>query len=248
MVLKYNDSEASALIRTIAGNLPGYGDVAPVVQLGAVLSTALTSERLRIEDIAHPPPRAYYLRPGGAPGCTDFIQEPKCATMFEAEYRAIISLPQEASLLQDAWATCNPAIYGVYDPPIALTQAQTADSITAPAYEPSTASYTAEPVTLAPPLATPGVALEAELPPQTSVGSTSKQAIRPSFPDLSGKTSSHSTSTVPNTRTSTSSEGQSESSAAPTAPTTGSAARAEVLSIPWSCLGIGAVMLNLWAI
>ncbi|SMR41491.1 unnamed protein product [Zymoseptoria tritici ST99CH_1E4] len=247
MVLKLNDSVATALIHTLAGNLPGYGDVAPKVALGAVIAESLTPERLRIEDIAHPPPRAYYLRAGGAPGCGKVVQEPRCATIFEADYRAIISLPSEASLLQDAWATCNPAIYGVYDPPIALTQAQVADSITAPpGYEPASPSYTAQPVTIAPPLAAPGTVLEANIPAPTLKASTSPSPDQSTVPALSPESSS--TAETSSEAGSSSGESSPQVSAASSSPqlASGSAGRTGPSSI--ICMGVFAFMGIIWAL
>lgn len=165
---------ASGIISTVVDNLPGYGNVAQDINLGAIISQSLTAERLQIEDLVHPPPRAYYLRPEGAPGCGSLIYSPRCGTIFEADYRAIISLPSDVSLLQGAWKTCNPAIYGVYDPPIALTQQASVakptlpPGVTAPAYETTPALTIAGPYTILPPLATAAMtALRDSLPSAT---------------------------------------------------------------------------------
>lgn len=172
IVLKYDSAKASELISTVAGNLKGYGDVSPDIHLGAILSESLTAEPLRIEDLVHPPPRAYYLRPEGAPGCDSLIHKPECGTIFEGAYRAIISLPSKVSGLQGAWKTCNPAIYGVYDPPIALTEASAAAKPTGvgnapPAYTTSVPTK-ASPYTITPPLATAArTALRDTLPSAT---------------------------------------------------------------------------------
>jgi len=173
IVLNYGSAKASGVVSTIAENLPGYGDVSPDIHVGAVISKSLIAERLRIEDLVHPPPRAYYLRPEGAPGCGSLVHSPECGTIFEGAYRAIISLPSEVNLLQGAWATCNPAIYGVYDPPIALTERASAAKPTLPAgYQTSAADSIAKPYTITPALATPAAtALRDTLPSATAMQS-----------------------------------------------------------------------------
>lgn len=173
IVLRYDTAKASGIISTVVGNLHGYADVAGQIQLGAIISKSLTAERLRIEDLVHPPPRAYYLRPEGAPGCNSLVQNPECGTIFEGAYRAIISLPSEVSLLQGDWKTCNPAIYGVYDPPIALTEAASVAKPTLPGghslpAEMPAAPTRARPYTITPPLVTAAqTALRDTLPSAT---------------------------------------------------------------------------------
>lgn len=191
IVLKYDTAKASGIISTVVDNLPGYGNVGQAIHLGAIISSSLTAEPLRIEDLVHPPPRAYYLRPEGAPGCGSLVHSPRCGTIFEGDYRAIISLPSEVSDLQGAWKTCNPAIYGVYDPPIALTERASVakptlpPGVTAPAYE--TPAPKGRPYTITPPLATPArTALRDTLPSATNGGNTLPGPTLPAAAPKSG--------------------------------------------------------------
>ena len=129
IVLNYNDQEASSIVSTMALNLPGYADVMNDI----VGNYNVTAKPLRIEDVLHPPPEAYYLQPlDNAPGCGLSVPQPQCSTIFEGAYRALISLPHEVTGFQGSWKSCFPVIYGVYDPPIALTRASTADGATLP--------------------------------------------------------------------------------------------------------------------
>lgn len=129
IVLNYNEQEASSIVSTMALNLPGYADVMNDI----VGNHNVTAKPLRIEDVLHPPPEAYYLQPlDNAPGCGLSVPQPQCSTIFEGAYRALISLPHEVTGFQGSWKSCFPVIYGVYDPPIALTRASTADGATLP--------------------------------------------------------------------------------------------------------------------
>ncbi|KAM3422086.1 hypothetical protein BST61_g2462 [Cercospora zeina] len=129
IVLDFHEQEASSIIRTMAHNLPGYADVMARV----IGNYNVTAKRLNLSDIIHPPPEAYYLQPlDNAPGCDVAAPQPECSTIFEGAYRALISLPQEVTGIQGAWKSCFPVIYGVYDPPIALTEASVADGPTLP--------------------------------------------------------------------------------------------------------------------
>jgi len=87
---------------------------------------------LDLHSLVHPAPTDYYLNPGTVPGCDDIVQ-PECGTIFEALYRPILSLPSQIASLQGAWNTCVPVIFGVYDPPTALTQVSTIAGVSLPA-------------------------------------------------------------------------------------------------------------------
>lgn len=99
---------------------------------GHSLASKVAYRSLRFEDISHPPPEAYYLQPTPASGCNFTSPDVQCSTIFEGQYRALISLPSEVTGLQGPWRTCTPVIYGVYDPPLALTEASYAAGVTMP--------------------------------------------------------------------------------------------------------------------
>ncbi|KAI5361526.1 hypothetical protein Slin14017_G082590 [Septoria linicola] len=183
IVLNFNDQEASSIISTMAHGLPGYADVMNKV----VGNFDVVAKRLSLDDVQHPPPEAYYLQPlDNAPGCGLSAPQPQCSTIFEGAYRALISLPQEVTGFQGEWKSCFPVIYGVYDPPIALTRASTADGATLPGYRPTANNpqntqtpQTAQPADLPqiPPIARP-TALPNELPGENGSGN------RPAGPTL----------------------------------------------------------------
>ncbi|KAK4892325.1 hypothetical protein LTR27_009159 [Elasticomyces elasticus] len=92
----------------------------------------LTAQRLDLHALTRPALTDYYLNPRGAPGCTYDYPTPQCSTLFEGEYRPIISLPAQIISLQDHWKDCVPALEGVYDPPYALTEVSSANGPSSP--------------------------------------------------------------------------------------------------------------------
>ncbi|GIZ38563.1 hypothetical protein CKM354_000197900 [Cercospora kikuchii] len=189
IVLNFDEKEASSIISTMAHNLPGYADVMQKV----AGNFNVTARPLNLSDVLHPPPEAYYLQPlENAPGCDPLAPQPQCSTIYEGAYRALISLPQEVTGFQGAWKSCFPVIYGVYDPPIALTKASVAEGPTLPGgYKPTPGPErpnqtppTAEPGNLPqiPPFARP-TALPNELPPE---GSPAGPTLPPNYGGSSG--------------------------------------------------------------
>ncbi|EMF08862.1 uncharacterized protein SEPMUDRAFT_151771 [Sphaerulina musiva SO2202] len=154
IVLDYSGQEAANIVSTMALGLPGYADVMNKV----VGNFNVTAKPLRLEDVLHPPPEAYYLQPlDNAPGCDLSAPQPQCSTIFEGEYRALISLPPQVTGFQGPWKKCAPVIYGVYDPPIALTKASTAAGPTLPGGKKATPNNS-------PPAQTPPPVVPANVP------------------------------------------------------------------------------------
>lgn len=131
VVMDYSGANASSIVNVMAHGLPDYSSVMNDF-FGQSLASKVAYRSLRFEDISHPPPEAYYLQPTPASGCNFTSPDVQCSTIFEGQYRALISLPSEVTGLQGPWRTCTPVIYGVYDPPLALTEASYAAGITMP--------------------------------------------------------------------------------------------------------------------
>ncbi|CAK3817613.1 Hypothetical predicted protein [Lecanosticta acicola] len=131
VVMDYSPSNASSTIDILAHGLPAYSSAMQAF-FESSLAGQVAYKSLAFEDYRHPPPEAYYLQPTPASGCNFTTPDPQCSTVFEGQYRALISLPSEVTGLQGPWKSCTPVIYGVYDPPIALTEASFAAGITMP--------------------------------------------------------------------------------------------------------------------
>lgn len=110
-------------------------------------SSCYVSSSLDVRQLDRPSPRAYYLEMrsyapefgGGFKypyGCHPQASHPQCNTIFDAYYRAQISLPAEIQALDPAWKNCEGDGWGAYDPPVALgvaVSADGADVVTTPA-------------------------------------------------------------------------------------------------------------------
>ncbi|KAI7225209.1 hypothetical protein KC343_g8023, partial [Hortaea werneckii] len=118
LLVSYGPSAATSAAHAIAS---GGADYANAI-MNVVGALDVMPQRLDLNALVHPAPTDYYLRPEGAPGCSLSYPQPECGTIFEGRHRPILSVPSQVSILQGEWATCNPAIYGVYDPPVALTK------------------------------------------------------------------------------------------------------------------------------
>lgn len=129
VVLNFNKPEASSIVRTLAKGLPGY----PNALQSIVGNFNVSYEPLNLAAYTNPSPEAYYLRPNvDIPGCNFTAPNQQCSTIFEGEYRALVSLPSEVTGLQGPWKSCLPVVYGVYDPPQVLTKASRAAAPTLP--------------------------------------------------------------------------------------------------------------------
>ncbi|KAI6790802.1 hypothetical protein KC361_g7698 [Hortaea werneckii] len=118
LLVSYGPAAATSAANAIAS---GGADYANAI-MNVVGALDVMPQRLDLNALVHPAPTDYYLRPEGAPGCSLSYPQPECGTIFEGRHRPILSVPSQVSILQGEWATCNPAIYGVYDPPVALTK------------------------------------------------------------------------------------------------------------------------------
>ncbi|RMY59666.1 hypothetical protein D0863_11856 [Hortaea werneckii] len=118
LLVSYGPAAATSAANAIAS---GGADYANAI-MNVVGALDVMPQRLDLNALVHPAPTDYYLRPEGAPGCSLSYPQPECGTIFEGHHRPILSVPSQVSILQGEWATCNPAIYGVYDPPVALTK------------------------------------------------------------------------------------------------------------------------------
>ncbi|KAI7278804.1 hypothetical protein KC345_g5762 [Hortaea werneckii] len=118
LLVSYGPAAATSAANAIAS---GGADYANAI-MNVVGALDVMPQRLDLDALVHPAPTDYYLRPEGAPGCSLSYPQPECETIFEGRHRPILSVPSQVSILQGEWATCNPAIYGVYDPPVALTK------------------------------------------------------------------------------------------------------------------------------
>lgn len=118
LLVSYGPAAATSAANAIASGGADYANA-----IGNVVGVLdVMPQRLDLNALVHPAPTDYYLRPEGAPGCSLLYPQPECGTIFEGRHRPILSVPSQVSILQGEWATCNPAIYGVYDPPVALTK------------------------------------------------------------------------------------------------------------------------------
>ncbi|KAK5732260.1 hypothetical protein LTR17_010706 [Elasticomyces elasticus] len=186
LLIDYPEGAASSYASAIANGLPN----AVHDQFGRI-SGKLKTQRLDLDALVHPAITDYFLNPRGAPGCNYSFPTPECSTMFEGEYRPILSLPAQVSLLQGAWKGCVPAIYGVYDPPLALTEGSTLDGPSTPGQKSSTttapkpSSYQALPAlspTTTTPLATNGPGTYAPAQPPPTASSYQSSALSSSLP------------------------------------------------------------------
>ena len=125
----------------------------------------LKAQRLDVRALTQPALTDYYLNPRSAPGCEYSYPTPECSTLFQDEYRPILSLPAEVSLLQGEWKDCAPAVYGVYDPPKPLLHGTTADG---PNTHPVTVSSNKEKPTTSTIEAVPASGLTTPIPTETS--------------------------------------------------------------------------------
>ncbi|KAK5687742.1 hypothetical protein LTS10_001882 [Elasticomyces elasticus] len=189
LLIDYPEGAASSYASAIANGLPN----AVHDQFGRI-SGKLKTQRLDLDALVHPAITDYFLNPRGAPGCNYSFPTPECSTMFEGEYRPILSLPAQVSLLQGAWKGCVPAIYGVYDPPLALTEGSTLDGPTIPGQKstttaaPEASSYQALPAlspTTTTPFATNGPGTYASAQPPSTASSYQSSAISSSLPTTS---------------------------------------------------------------
>ena len=118
LLVSYDSAAATSTASIIAHGDPGYANA-----IGNVVAPLdFMPQMLDLNALVHPALTDYYLRPKGAPGCTLEYPQPECSTIFEGNHNPILSIPSQLSILQGDWATCLPAIYGVYDPPMALTE------------------------------------------------------------------------------------------------------------------------------
>lgn len=124
MVAPWEGAEATSAAYAIAHNLGPYANlIQSLWYLDPHFQVMnMSTKRLNIADLIHPPATAYYLKPSGGAGCGTLFPQPECSTIFEDEHRPIMSLPSQISAMQSEWDSCIPAIFGVYDPPKALTQ------------------------------------------------------------------------------------------------------------------------------
>ncbi|KAK3657604.1 hypothetical protein LTR56_002379 [Elasticomyces elasticus] len=189
LLIDYPEGAASSYASAIANGLPN----AVHDQFGRI-SGKLKTQRLDLDALVHPAITDYFLNPRGAPGCNYSFPTPECSTMFEGEYRPILSLPAQVSLLQGAWKGCVPAIYGVYDPPLALTEGSTLDGPSTPGQKSSTttapmpSSYQALPAsnpTTTTPLATNGPGTYAPAQPPSTASSYQSSALSSPLPTTS---------------------------------------------------------------
>ncbi|KAF2723330.1 hypothetical protein K431DRAFT_283135 [Polychaeton citri CBS 116435] len=147
-IMSYQPAEASSVASVLANGGPAYADVQADLS-SRNFSYSYLAQRLDLHKLVNPLPTDYYLNPAGAPGCDGAYPQPKCSTIFEGEYRPILSLPPHVSDLQPAWSTCLPAVFGVYDPPIALTEGSVANLPTIHDHvTPSTTHHTSPPTAL----------------------------------------------------------------------------------------------------
>ncbi|KXL41603.1 MAG: hypothetical protein FE78DRAFT_519069 [Acidomyces sp. 'richmondensis'] len=121
LVAPYNDAKASQAASIIAHGAAGFANIGEDLQY----LFSFRAKQLELSAITRPAPTDYYLRPSGAPGCNSSYPSPECSTIFEGLYRPILSLPSQVAELQGGWKSCLPAIFGVYDPPKALTEVTT---------------------------------------------------------------------------------------------------------------------------
>ncbi|KAK3615509.1 hypothetical protein LTR56_026551 [Elasticomyces elasticus] len=189
LLIDYPEGAASSYASAIANGLPN----AVHDQFGRI-SGKLKTQRLDLDALVHPAITDYFLNPRGAPGCNYSYPTPECSTMFEGEYRPILSLPAQVSLLQGAWKGCVPAIYGVYDPPLALTEGSTLDGPSTPGQKsptstvPKLSSYQALPAlspTTTTPLATNGPGTYAPAQPPSTASSYQSSVASTSLPTTS---------------------------------------------------------------
>jgi hypothetical protein len=109
----------------------------------ALGNAGLNAQPLQLSALTQPALTDYYLAPNsmetyiGAPGCSTILPQPQCGTMFPDLYQPILSLPKQVSGLLDNWSSCLPAIFGVYDPPSALSAVTT---IAGPTVDPARTS------------------------------------------------------------------------------------------------------------
>jgi len=79
-----------------------------------------------------PSPIPPVLYTGAQSGCL-YYEYLECSTIAEDGYFPILAVPSELRAMDKAWATCNPALQGMYDPPITLTPVSVLAENTTPA-------------------------------------------------------------------------------------------------------------------
>lgn len=68
---------------------------------------------LDLARLTAPLPQEYYLNPNWDCGPNG---SPACRTIFDGAYKPQLSLPSHLLRLDSAWSSCEPYLYGVYDP------------------------------------------------------------------------------------------------------------------------------------
>ncbi|KAK4955553.1 hypothetical protein LTR10_006492 [Elasticomyces elasticus] len=169
VILSVHPSDASSFILSYPDELASA--YANAVARGTILEDYfynawnMKTQHLDLNALIHPALTDYYLNPRGVPGCNVSYPTPECSTVFEGAYWPQISLPAQASLLQEAWNTCTPGMWGVWDPPYALTEASTLDG---PSYYAATISTSTNSPGTSPHQAVPASSLSAVIPTETA--------------------------------------------------------------------------------
>ncbi|KAK4629721.1 hypothetical protein CLAFUW4_08520 [Fulvia fulva] len=132
-------------------------DVSTQIHIGGKVA-AYTYGRVDYADLVGLPPLDDYE---AQPSCIMF----GCSTIFPT-YSPTLVVPMALRTLEADWSSCVAALEGLYDPPIALTEAAVAFSITAPSRPAHTEAYTS--TTLMLPLASEHIPLAAPTPTPTT--------------------------------------------------------------------------------
>ncbi|KAF7185791.1 hypothetical protein HII31_12893 [Pseudocercospora fuligena] len=90
------------------------------------------STQIDFARMEHPDPTAYYLGLNFAPGCNIYGPHPECSTIFEGAYKPNLYAPDKLRAMAPEWKDCQIPLWGVYDPPIALSKVTTAAGPTLP--------------------------------------------------------------------------------------------------------------------
>ncbi|KAF2720359.1 hypothetical protein K431DRAFT_347193 [Polychaeton citri CBS 116435] len=89
---------------------------------GVFGSWSATSSQWNLEYLTMPRPEDYYLAPfATAPGLLEPAPHPAASTIFLGAYRPLVSVPAQLRQLHPSLQSCDPGLYGLYDPPFALT-------------------------------------------------------------------------------------------------------------------------------
>ncbi|EMC93681.1 hypothetical protein BAUCODRAFT_250812 [Baudoinia panamericana UAMH 10762] len=111
-----------------------------------------------------------------------------CDTLADQAYRPTLVVPTQIRALDPAWASCAVALEGLYDPPKALQEATTADGVSNPGIQSSTAATPGSAATSGPQATaatiTAAASAQADSDPVPTSSNTGEQASAQASPSI----------------------------------------------------------------